>query len=252
MVWISATGISAVVVRPWVGSGVWLFGSREEVQDADQVAVAVAVAVNVAVGRPLPVLTGRFALEWKNRIEHVVFVAPFVQGTPMVSPHEAKSAPGAVSLRFSIVAVTCADGPEGTAAVTVTVVGAPSIRTHVSMFTTVAREPFRAGLHRIVPWGRSIAANGTWASAAGDTSGGAVGGTFWDAGTYTAGWDARYAATLFGGVPWGGVVLDLVRRSDRDQEDHRAMVSETGLRSSRKDIAGWPWISLPCSTCLPH
>ncbi len=58
-----------------------------------------------------------------------------------------------------------------------------------------------------------------------------------------------------GDVPWGGVVLGLVRRGDRDVEGHRAMVSETGLGNSRKDIARWPWTSLPCSTCstcLPH
>jgi hypothetical protein len=30
-----------------------------------------------------------------------------------------------------------------------------------------------------------------------------------------------------GDVPWGGVVLDLVRRGGRDGEGHRAMVSET-------------------------
>jgi len=52
-----------------------------------------------------------------------------------------------------------------------------------------------------------------------------------------------------GEVPWGGVVLDLVRRGGRDGEGHRAMVGETGLGNSRKDIARWPWISLPCSTC---
>ena len=52
-----------------------------------------------------------------------------------------------------------------------------------------------------------------------------------------------------GDVPWGGVVLDLLRRGDRHEEGHRAMVSETGLGNSRKDIARWPWTSLPCSTC---
>jgi len=37
----------------------------------------------------------------------------------------------------------------------------------------------------------------------------------------------------WGDVPWGGVVLDLVRRGGRDGEGHRAMVSETGLGNSQ-------------------
>ena len=149
-VWISATGTSAVVVISWVGNAVGT-GLNDEVHDADHT----AVTVNVEVGNDWPALTGWFALEWVNMIEHDVEVAPSLHGTPG-SSQVAGSAPGALSSTRSNTASTCAHVPDAIDARTLTVTGAPSTHTHVSRFTTVAPTPPTLGDHPTVPAGRSV------------------------------------------------------------------------------------------------
>ena len=149
MVWISATGTSAVVVVAGTSRG-WGSVPSEEVQ----VAVHRAVAVRVVVGRVCPALTGRPAVERVNWIAHDELVMPGVYGVPL-SARSSGSAPSAARSSPPRVASICAQVPVvGISARTCTAVVLPSTHTKVGRLTTVAPEPVHAGVPADLPGGQ--------------------------------------------------------------------------------------------------